>query len=489
MSSQTPERISTGISGLDEVLHGGLIANRSYLVRGEPGTGKTILGTHFLKAGADQGETVLYVNLEETTEDIKTNAATLGIDLDDVEFLDLSPDSEMFARNQSYDIFAPSEVEQSSLTDAVTERVEDVEPDRVFIDPITRLRYLTPDDHQFRQQVISFMQYLREAGATVVFTSQNTKSIPDDDLQFMSDGTIKIELGEFGRTVVVPKFRGSQIRGGTHAMRIRDDDVSVFPELQPSSYDREFVAESIPSGVPEMDELLHGGIERGTITVISGPTGVGKTTTGTQFMKEAAGRGERSVVYMFEETKGTFLQRSESINMPVREMLEQDSLNVHEIEALNFSPEEFAHLVREDVEEHDTRIVMIDGIDGYRLSLRGEETNLVRKLHTLCRYLKNMGVTVILVEETEAVTGRFTATEAGISYLADNIIFLQHLELEGRMRKAIGVLKKRTSDFERTLREFRITENGIEVGESLTDLRGILSDTPTTRVPAEERED
>ncbi|MFC6734025.1 ATPase domain-containing protein [Haladaptatus sp. DYSN1] len=486
MSVRTPERISTGIGGLDEVLNGGLLKNRSYLVRGDPGAGKTILGIHFLKAGTAQGETALYVNLEEPTADIKTNAATLGVDLADVEFLDLSPDSEMFARNQSYDIFAPSEVEQESLTEAVTSRVEALEPDRVFIDPISRLRHLTPDEHQFRQQVISFMQYLREAGATVVFTSQNTREIPDDDLQFMSDGTIEIETGEAGRNVNVPKFRGSNVQSGSHSMRIRDDGIEVYPKLRPNQYKREFPSESVPSGIPAMDQMLNGGIERGTITVISGPTGAGKTTAGTQFMKEAAGRGERSVVYMFEETVDTFLKRSQKINIPVREMLEQDSLYVNEIEALDYSAGEFASMVRSEVEEYDTQIVMIDGIDGYKLSLQGDETDLVRELHSLCRYLKNMGVTVILVEEIGTVTGEFTATEVGISYLADNIIFLRHLELQAEMRKVIGVLKKRTSDFERMLREFKITEHGLKVGEPLTNLNGILSNTPTVKLDENE---
>ncbi|WP_303645369.1 ATPase domain-containing protein, partial [Haladaptatus sp. W1] len=129
--------------------------------------------------------------------------------------------------------------------------------------------------------------------------------------------------------------------------------------------------------------------------------------------------------------------------------------------------------------ENDTSIVMIDGIDGYKLSLRDDDDRvLVRKLHTLCRYLKNMGITVILVDEIDTVTGEFQATEAGISYLADNIVFLRHLEVSGEMRKAIGVLKKRTSDFERMLREFQITEHGLKVGEPLTELSGVLSGSP-----------
>jgi circadian clock protein KaiC len=232
------------------------------------------------------------------------------------------------------------------------------------------------------------------------------------------------------------------------------------------------------SGIAEVDELLNGGIERGTVSIVSGPTGVGKTTLSTQFMKEAADRGERSVIYLFEESRGTFLKRSRAVNIPVDEMIEKGTLQVTEVEALELSPQEFSRMVREEVEEEDTRIVMIDGTEGYQLSLRGEG-DIVRELHALCRYLKNMGVTVILVEEVASITGDFKATSRNISYIADNIVFLRYLELEGELRKAIGVLKKRFGGFESSLRSFAIDADGIEVGDTLSDLRGILTGTPT----------
>ncbi|WP_049972233.1 ATPase domain-containing protein [Haladaptatus cibarius] len=479
MSNIQLTKISTGTTGLDEILRGGFIAKRSYLLRGDPGTGKTILGMNYLTAGVESGETVLFVNLEESAEDIRDNASTLDIDLSDVHFLDLSPDSDVFVDEQSYDIFTPSEVEQEPLTQAITERVESIDPDRVFIDPLTRLRHLTSDEYQFRKQVIAFMHYLKEQGATVLFTSQHSDESSDDDLQYMTDGTIELENSTHGRTISVPKFRGSSVNEGDHAMRIKTGGLAVYPEISPTNHSRTFEIESVSSGVPEVDQLLHGGLERGTISILSGPTGVGKTTVGTQFMKEAAGRGERSVMYMFEETLETFRERSETINIPVKRMQEQGALEVEEMKPLDRSATEFAHRVRKDVEENDTSIVMIDGIDGYKLSLRDDnERVLVRKLHSLCRYLKNMGVTVILVDEIDTITGEFQATEAGISYLADNIIFLRHLEVTGEMRKAIGVLKKRTSDFERTLREFEITEHGLKVGEPLTQLNSVLSGSP-----------
>ena len=487
-TAPTDDRIPTGIDGLDGVLEGGLIRGRSYLLRGQPGTGKTLFGAEFLSRGVTDGETALFVNLEESEADVRRNAAAAGVDVSGVAFLDLRPEAAVFTEGGDYDVFAPAEVEQEHLSGRITETVESLEPDRVFVDPLTKLRHVAAGESGFRDQVIGFMRYLKEQGATIVFTSQDTEAEPDTDLQFLSDGTVDLANGAAGRTLSVPKFRGSDVREGAHTLVIGDDGLSVYPKLQLESGtdDAPGGLETISSGVPEVDELLNGGLERGTVTIISGPTGVGKTTTGSQFMKEAAGRGERSVIYLFEESKETFYGRTASINMPVREMVERGSLAVREVEPLSMSVEEFADDLRHEVEERGAETVMIDGISGFKLSVRGEGSELVRDLHVLGRYLKNRGVTVVFVEEMGSVTGDFQPTEEGVSYLADNILILRYLEIDGEMRKAVGVLKKRTSDFERTLREFRITEYGIEVGEPLTGLRGILTGTPTW--PEEESE-
>jgi circadian clock protein KaiC len=240
---------------------------------------------------------------------------------------------------------------------------------------------------------------------------------------------------------------------------------------------QEFEHELISSGVPEMDELLSGGLERGTVTILSGPSGVGKTTLGMQFMKEAAERGERSVVYTFEEMSSLLTRRSENVNIPIKAMIEQGKLSIIQVEPLLYTPDEFAAMVRKDVEENGAAIVMIDSVSGYRLSVHGED--LVPHLHALSKYLQSMGVAVILISEIEDIIGNLHITDFGISYIADSIIFLRYLELQGELRRAIGVLKKRLSDFEKTLREFQITRDGIKVGKPLTELRGILSGTPT----------
>jgi len=474
--SRGPRR-STGIPGLDDVTDGGLLAGRNYMIRGEPGAGKTLVGLHFLTAPDATGE-ALFVNMGETKETIRRDARQFGFDLEDISFLDLSPSADFFAEDQSYDVFPSEQVEGGSITADIVDRIEADRPERVFVDPLTQFRYLSPDEYQFRQQVLSFLQFLKEHDCTVLFTSQDTAATPDDDLQFMSDGIVHLDQAETRRSLRITKFRGSAYRSGVHAVRIDDDGMQVFPRLQPADHQMEFAPETIGSGVPEVDDLLRGGLERGTVTIVSGPSGVGKTTLGTQFVKEAASRGERSVIYLLEESAETFHHRSEAIGTPIRDMVDRGTLAIDEVEALQRSPEEFADDVRREVEEREASLVMIDGIDGYRLSLADGDRELTRRLHALTRYLQNMGVTTIVTGEVKNVTGEFRATQDEVSYLADNIVFLRYLEFDGELRKAIGVLKKRASDFERTLREFEITEDGLTVGEPLSGLRGILQGTP-----------
>ncbi|HEV2130638.1 MAG TPA: ATPase domain-containing protein [Longimicrobiaceae bacterium] len=473
-------RRPTGVAGLDEILHGGLIPERAYLVRGGPGTGKTTLGLHFLIAGVELGESTLLITLESNEAQLRSDAAAQGLDLSGVAVLDLSPTREFFAQNQSYDIFSPADVERDPTTQQIVGIVQERKPVRVFVDTITTLRYLAPDAFQFRKQALSFLRYLVEHGATVLMSSEPTASVPDGDLRFMSDGIIDMEVspdhGALRRTLSVTKLRGSDFEGGRHSMRLTDEGMRVYPRLVPKSHERESGAEVISSGLPELDELLGGGIERGTISIFSGPSGAGKTTLGMQFMKEAARRGERSVVFAFEEQRDTLLHRCDAIGIPVRQMIEAGTLSVVQVEPLRFSPNEFALLVRQEVEERGTRIAMIDGVAGYRLTLAGDD--LVTHLHALGRYLKNMGVTVIFINEVEAITGDFRATEVGVSYLCDNLLFLRYLEMDGEIRKVIGVLKKRLGDFGKTIRELKITGSGLQVGEPLVGLRGVLTGTP-----------
>ncbi|MEF8818567.1 MAG: ATPase domain-containing protein [Haloferacaceae archaeon] len=458
--------MSTGIPGADEVLSGGFLPARSYMLRGEAGTGKTIVEFHYLTAGVDAGESCLFVAFEESADGVRANASTLGFDLDGVEIPDLSPDATRFTEEEQYSVFAPDEVESRSVTDRIVAAVERVDPDRVFVDPITQLQYLSADDFQLRQEVAGLMSYLEGRGATTLCTTQPTSTRPDDDLQYICDGSITLGRGPAGRSLTVEKFRGSDFRSGGHALTVGETGITVFPSLVPGEHDREFDLEQIGSGVEALDDLLGGGIERGTVTVVSGPSGVGKSTTAVHFLLRAAARDERAVAYLFEESEASLRHRARAIGLPVDESTADGDLSLEHVEPLALSSGEFAHQVRTEVEERGARVVMIDGTSGDRLSIRGDESDLVAELHALVRYLRNVGVTVILVEETGSVTGEFQPTREGISYLADNILFLRYLELDGEIRKAVGVLKKRLGAFEPALRELRITDDGLWIDEN-----------------------
>lgn len=471
-------RVSTGIDGLDDILYGGLVPERGYLVSGAPGTGKSIFGLHFLTTGVEAGEQVLYVNLDESTENIRRNAASLGFDVSHIEFLDLSPGATPFESESLYNVFSPGEVDGDALKDGLRDGIDGIQPDRVFIDPITAFQNLIPDAHQSRTQITSLVEYLKAQGATVVFSSESAGDLDDTALQFMSDGTIRLSRSEDERTLAVTKFRGSPSQSGSHTLAIRESGIEVSPRLQAPGDTGSTDLQVRGSGVESIDSLLHGGIETGTVTVLSGPTGVGKTTLGTQFLTEAARDGDQAILYMFEEARKTFLERARGVGLPVDEQIDAGLFQAVEIAPFTKTPDEFAGLVTTEVGATDASLVMIDGMDGYMRSTNSDTHEMVRDLHALCRYLKAHGVTVILIDTTESVTGEFMATSSQLSFLADNIVFLRYLEIDGELRKVIGVLKKRTSDFERTLREFAITGSGIRVGDPLTGFRGIVRGTP-----------
>ncbi|WP_255152519.1 ATPase domain-containing protein [Halorarius halobius] len=467
------ERLSTGVPGLDAVLDGGLVSGQSYMVRGDSGTGKTILGQQFLLAGLEAGERALYVAFEERPEAIRTRAATLGFDLSGVEFLDLTAEPDLFVEDDTYSVFTTSEVEGKPIAEEIAEAVERVDPDRVFLDPLTRLRHVAPDDHQFHRLVSSMMRYLTDRGVTSVFSTQSTQRSPDDDLQYLGDGTVELLDTDRGRSVRVTKFRGSGFEKGPHALTIGEGGVDVFPKLVPGDHDAAFEPKQLSTGNEGLDALLHGGIDRGSITLISGPSGVGKSTTGSLFLQAAADRGENAAGFLFEEPTESFRHRAESLGIGLGDAVADDRLRLHSLEPLRLSTDEFSNLVREEVEAHDIEVVLIDGTAGYRLSLHNEEEDLVGELHALCRYLRNMGVTVLVTEELHDIEGTFRASDSHVSYLADTILFLRYAERNGRMEKEIGVMKRRLGGFDPTIHSLVVDDDGYRVGDPIaTDSEG-----------------
>ncbi|MFW6457717.1 MAG: ATPase domain-containing protein, partial [Planctomycetota bacterium] len=427
--------------------------------------------------GVSNGENVLFITLGETADQIQRDARRLGDEVEDINFLDLSPGEKFFEESQDYDIFSPAEVERNPTAQKIKDTVKSLRPSRVFVDSITQFRYLTSDEYQFHQQVLSFIQFLTRNDCTVLFASEGTEQAPDEDLQFLADGVFSLSLEDRKRSLIVTKFRGSDFYSGQHAVTLGADGMKVYPDLPPTRRVTDLDMERIPFGIAGMDRLTHGGLNRGTTNIISGPAGVGKTTLSMQVVAEVARGGERSALFQFDESRATLIARSSSVRIPIQSMLDDDKLAIYNIEPLQYSPLELAGLVRKEIEEHDSRVVVVDSISGYKLCLGGHQ-ELIRHIHGLSRYLKNMGVTSLFVNEIKEITGSFMATQDGLSYMADAIIFMQYMEWNGEVHKAIGMLKNRVSNFEKTLCRFDIDEDGIHVGEPLRGLREILTGAP-----------
>lgn len=472
------ERVTTGTPGLDEVLDGGFLEGRTAILKGGPGTGKTVLALQFL-AAAD-GE-ALYVGFEERERELREHARGLGIDVSDVAVLDLSASGDRFFTEEAYTVFPSDAVEGEELLATIADELQERDVDRLVIDPLSELRSMLPDDFQFRRNISSLFNALADRGTTTVCTTQLEGRETGTDVEHLGNATLAIERRTGHRTLEVTKSRGSDAAEGRHTLRLQTGSgAMVYPKLVPGDHHRETSREPLPSDVAGLDGLLDGGLERGSVTIVTGPSGVGKTTTGTYFLQTAARRGERPLAFLFEELRSDYLYRTAQLGLDVADLVDAGDFEVEAVESLTRSADEFAHAVREAVENRGVEFVMIDGVAGYRLGLRGEdaESDLTRELHALCRYLKRMGVTVILVEEVQNVTGEFAPTSRNISYVADNIVFLRYVEVDGEVEKSIGVLKKRFGGFERGLRGLTIDGDGLRVGETMRGYRGLLTGTP-----------
>jgi RecA-superfamily ATPases implicated in signal transduction len=480
------EQVSSGIAELDTLLHGGFVRGRTYLVQGVSGTGKSMLGQHFLEAGVRNDETAVYIHGEESKADILTNARQIGIDISETEFLDIGPGSDFFAEDISYDLVDTADVENERFTQDIKEVIENVNPERVLIDPITQLQYVERDEYQYRKRLQSLIRFLRDYQVTTVATRTVTSASGNetvyDDFESLSDGVVKLILDESERRISVPKHRGIGQIDGTHGLEIRQDGLEIYPQVLPTHTDREFDPSLLSTGDDAFDSLLGGGISGNAVTFLSGPTGVGKSTVGAAILDGIAEQGGRILAYLFEESVGQFTHRCESLGIPITELRDQGHLQLAEVEPLVQSGEEFGHQVVSDVETNDPEAVLIDGLAGYRTAIQGDGDRLVHRLHGLTRVLKNRGVATLITDQAEDITGVPKATSTNTSYIADTIIYLTYVELDGELARAIGVLKKRLGEFDNRFHRFRIADgHGLDIAGPFDQVHGIMEGTAFER--------
>ena len=491
MSNTSEELVSTGITGLDYILQGGFPANHLYLVEGDPGSGKTTLGLQFLLAGRDKGDSGLYVTLSETQAELRTVAASHGWSLDGIGLFELESLEERLKRDQQYTVFHPSEVELEKTTQHICDHVERQQATRVVFDSLSEMRLLARDPLRYRRQVLALKQFFAGKKCTVVMLDDRTSVDTDLQLQSISHGVVAlervaVEYGGARRRLMISKMRGLAFREGHHDFNIRTGGLAVYPRLVAAEHKQppkhEGGREKAQSGIKELDSLLGGGLDYGTSTLTLGPAGSGKSTLISQFALALAEKGERAACYVFEETRENFLDRAEGLGMDLRKHIASGNITVEQIDPAEITPGEFAHRVRTAVEgeggEKGARVVVIDSLNGYMNSMPSEQFLLIQ-MHELLMYLNERGVLTLLVLAQHGLLGNAMQSPVDVTYLADTVILLRYFEAFGEVKQAIALVKKRTGSHERSIREFKITSSGIQIGDSLKEFEGVLTGVPS----------
>ncbi|MHA3842397.1 ATPase domain-containing protein [Sphingomonas aestuarii] len=475
------DQAATGIVGLDDVLGGGFERGRAYLLEGSPGTGKTTIALQFLSAGAAAGEKCLYVTLSETGDELHMTAKSHGWKLDGLDIYELVPPESLLDEDQQQSLLYSSDLELGEATKRIFENFERVNPSRVVIDSLSEIRLLAQSSLRYRRQILALKHYFARSGATVLMLDDMTTEINDKTVHSVAYGVVRLEelAPEYGaerRRMRVIKYRGRRFRGGYHDMAIHTGGVRIFPRLISAEHHKDFNRDILGTETPELDALLGGGIERGSGVLVLGPAGTGKSLLALTFVKTAVARGERAAMFVFDEEIGLLTQRALGLDIDLQAMIDSGDVVLEQVDAAELTPGEFSARVRECVEAHGARTIVIDSLNGYQAAMPGEHA-LILHIHELLQYLNRRGATTFLTVAQHGLVGDMKAP-VDVTYLADTVILLRYFEAVGRVRRAISVVKKRMSAHEDSIREYQINSQGIRLGPPLTGFQGILRGVP-----------
>ena len=477
-------RTATGIPGLDRVLRGGLTENRLCLLLGGPGTGKTTLSFQFLLEGVRRGEPVLYVTLLQSVSELDELTRSHGWSLDGIQVVELTEEArEAAPADQTF--FSSADLEFHHVADTISRAVEEHRPRRLVFDSVSELGVLVDNPAQLRREVVRLQGQLYRHGCTGIVNISDGPMERAASLGTIVHGVVRLsmETPSFGhpdRKLEVTKVRGADFAGGLHDFRIRTGGLEVYPRLEPAQGKEAPDWEVVESGNAELDALLGGGLEQGTSCLIVGSTGTGKSTLASLYVGGAGDRGDRAVIYCFDERRATYLHRSETLGMDLPRHVEEGRVVIREMEVDGISWGEFTEDIRWLVEEEGARVVVLDSITGYLHAL-ADDTLVMSRLHELLSYLAGQGVLTFLIVADRGGLRGLETSKVDSSYLADTVVLLRHFEAEGEVRRCISVLKKRYGQHETTIREIRSAPGGIRVGQPLTQFSDILSGSPTYR--------
>jgi circadian clock protein KaiC len=480
-------RCSSGVEGLDDILTGGLPRGCFYLIQGDPGSGKTTVALQFLLEGVRCGESVFYVTLSETREELLKVTRSHGWSLEDIPLLELSSIEQFMRPESQTTVFRPSEIELNTVSKLLIDEVSKRRPARIVFDSLSEFRLLAETALRYRRELLHLKRHFTQTQSTVMLLDDKMDRGlvgTDPHVLSLSHGVIEMEqlspdYGKSRRRLRVLKLRGVKFREGYHDYIIDTGGLRVFPRLVAAEHRTQFEREPVSSGIKELDDLFGGGLDRGTTTLILGTAGTGKSTLALQYARQMAFKGDRAILFAFDETRSIMLARAKALGFNLEKYVKSGAITVQQVDPAEISPGEFAARIKECV-SGGCKLVVIDTLNGYLNAMPGEKY-LTNQLHELVTYLNHQGVLTILIL---AQHGLISTAESPIdlSYLSDTVLNLRYFEAAGEVRQSIAVIKKRSGRHEKTIREFKLVPGkGIRVGQPLKEFRGVLTGAPVFR--------
>ena len=475
------EFLSTGTEELDRILGGGIPAYSVTLLVGEPGSGKTILAFQMMFDLARRGKKCLYfITLSEPA--VKLIRYMQQFTFFDVSLLD---DKVILADLGSAVRTLGAE---KALEEAVN-RVEQESPDIVVIDSFKAIRDLLDGPGGGRRAIYDVVVHMASWGVTTILVGEYTPDEVTTGPEFaIVDGIVRLGTARreltAEREMEVLKMRGTAYVMGKHFFTISDHGFAFYPRVRAPSVDGAFMLMRIPerirTGLPALDEILHGGLLASTTTQIEGPPGTGKTLLGMTFLLEGAKHGEKSVMFTLEETPDQLRYIASTFGWDLAALEEQGLFSIIYTSPVELSTDRYLNDLRDEIARMGAKRVFLDSLSSLALGIPSER-RFRELVYAISKHVGALGATLMFSIQTSQLLGTVQLSGLGTSAMTDQVIVLRYLEVEGRLERTISVLKARATPHDTSLRQFTISSDGLKVGEGFKNMQGVLSGLPTIK--------
>jgi circadian clock protein KaiC len=472
-SRRRGERVPTGITGLDTILRGGLFRGGIYIVRGHPGSGKTILGNQICFAHARAGGKATMVTL------LAESHARMMLHLESMEFFDPDLAAQKIEYLSGFNVLESQGLR--GVLDLLRRELKTKKSTLLIVDGLVAIRETAPSVTDLKKFIHELQLHADLAGCTVLLLTGPAEGGVQPE-NTMVDGIFELkderhELRAF-RQLHVHKFRGDGALRGGHFFKITNQGVKVYPRIealyvQPAPQEPSEIVK-VTTGIQSLDDMLHGGVSRGTTTMVMGPSGSGKTTVGLHFLAGAP-KTEKEIFFGFYETPERLMMKSRALNLDLERRVKKGTLQVFWNPSTERNVDELVGELLAAVDRMGATRLVIDGLDGLqRATLHPDRVHHV--FTALANQLRLKGVTTLYTFESPRFIGmEVESPVGGISTLVENLLFLRFVELRSTLHRLLSIVKVRDGDYDSSLREFRITENGIHLEHTFEGAEQILS--------------